>query len=532
MPIALNAGCLDEFHDSYVMILLVGACLAPNVNPRWWSGKFMFSYQFLAKAALSALLTASLSQAGYAYQIPQEKSDLAMSPAIRSLQTISQGVSELADQSSKAIVFISVSKIIKGQPYGTIDPFDFFFGPNFRGPQYNQPRERKQEGLGSGFFIDLKKGYIITNNHVIEGADEISLKLANDETYTAKVLGSDPNTDVAVVQINDKKFNRKGLTQLYLSDSSNIKVGEFVIALGAPFGLEASLSFGSVSATGRGNLNITNLGNFIQTDAAINPGNSGGPLINMEGKVIGMNTAIYSRTGSSAGIGFAVPSNLVKEIALQLINKGAVARGYLGVALSQELDEELISGLNLPPNTKGALISRVENNTPADKAGLESGDVIIEVNKKIIKSRQDLTNIIGLMPPGKKVNITFYRAGKKKQTTLKLGSFPGSDVAMKEKNQKESQDLAGLSLETLNRSRHSEFINRYQIQSKSGLLVTDIDPKSKAAAAGIRPGDVLLEANRKKLQSPDDFEDIYEDSKRLLIQLERSGTYLFASIRK
>lgn len=484
-------------------------------------------------ASLAAITLAS-PLTGLAYDIPSSPPRAINSKAVETLREISEGVSDLASQASKAIVFISVSKIVKGQPYGAVDPFDFFFGPNFRGPRGLQRKERKQEGLGSGFFIDLDKGYIITNNHVIEGADEISIKLANSETYTAKVLGSDPNTDVAVVQITDRSYNKKGLSQLFLSNSDRVKVGEFVIALGAPFGLEASLSFGSISATSRGNLNITNLGNFIQTDAAINPGNSGGPLINMSGHVIGMNTAIYSRTGSSAGIGFAVPAKLVREIASQLINKGEVARGFLGVSLSQELDDELISGLNLPEKTKGALISRVEPGAPADKGGLESGDVITKINDKPIKSRQDLTNVIGLMNPGSKAQVEYYRAGKKKKTTVKLSNFPGTSVASKSSNQddKASASLGGMELERLNERRHKALIEQYQIQSKSGLIVKDVERGSKAAAAGIRPGDILLEANRQKLKSAKQFSRIYKSKRRILIQLERGGTYLFASIRK
>ena len=250
---------------------------------------------------------------GFSYEIPRAPANTNVSSNIKALQQMSEGISELAANANKAVVFVSISKTIKGMPFGEINPFEFFFGPQFRGHPRGQAPERKQKGVGSGFIIDLKKGLILTNNHVIEGADEISLKLANGETYDGKVLGRDKNTDVAVVKIKDKKYNRKGLGVLNLADSKKTKVGQFVIALGAPFGLEASLSFGVISALGRGNLQITNLGNFIQTDAAINPGNSGGPLLNMDGQVIGINTAIYSRSGSSAGIGFAVPAALKLE---------------------------------------------------------------------------------------------------------------------------------------------------------------------------------------------------------------------------
>lgn len=466
-----------------------------------------------------------------AYELAQARGKLVSSKNVEVLEQISEGISDISQEASKAIAFISVSKMLSSNPYGEFDPFDFFFGPRFRAPN---PREekRQQSGVGSGFIIDLKKGYIITNNHVIQGADEISVKLANEESYTAKVLGSDANTDVAVIQITDEKFKRSGLSQLYLDDSEKAQVGQFVLALGAPFGLETSLSFGIISAKGRGNLNITNLGNFLQTDAAINPGNSGGPLLNMKGHVIGMNTAIYSRSGASAGIGFSVPSNLVRKIAEQLISSGSVSRGYLGVQLAQDLDEDLIQALNLPKNAKGALISRVEPSTPADEAGLESGDVIFKVNNTTIRSRQDLTNSIGLLNPGTKIDIGYYRNGKTQKTKLTLSAFPGAQSVAQQESQQEENTLAGLKLESLNPSVHADWIQQFNIESKRGLLVMGVEPGSAAASAGIRRGDVLLEANRTQLAKPQDFASSFRKSSRLLIQLERSGTYLYASLRK
>ncbi|RZA17167.1 MAG: PDZ domain-containing protein, partial [Proteobacteria bacterium] len=348
---------------------------------------------------------------------------------------------------------------------------------------------------------------------------------------------------VAVVQIKDAKFNRKNLIQLPFGSSDNVKVGEFVIALGAPFGLEFSQSFGAVSATSRGNLNITNLGNFIQTDAAINPGNSGGPLLDMQGNVIGMNTAIFSRSGSSAGIGFAVPSNLVREVALQLINKGKVARGYLGVRLAQDMDDDLASAMNLPKGIRGALVGNVEKNTPAAKAGIESGDVITEVNGRAVHSGQELSNTVGLMQPGSKVAVAFFRGGVKKSTTISLGTYtaaanagPGGggeeDEASGAQGGKGSVGEAGVKVEVLSRAKHGEFIQQYGIESNHGLLVTDVDPSSKARAAGIRPGDVLLKANNVELKSVKDFANVFSQNKKILIQLERRGTFLFASLRK
>ena len=461
----------------------------------------------------------------HAYQLPDAK-PMGGSDDLEYLQQISKGVSELASKGSKAIVFVSVSKTIRGQPFGEIDPFEFFFGP-----QYRQKRpERKQKGLGSGFFVDLDKGYVITNNHVIDGADEISLKLANGKTYEAKVLGRDKNTDVAVVQINDKDFDRKDLKALTLGNSDEIKVGEMVIALGAPFGLESSLSFGVLSARGRGNLNITTLGNFMQTDAAINPGNSGGPLLSTKGEVIGMNTAIYSRSGSSAGIGFAVPANLVRNIANQLISKGDVSRGYLGVRL-QPLDEDIIQGLGLPEDTKGILIAYVQPEAPAKKAGLSDGDVITAIDGTKVASPSELTNAIGLLPPGTKIKVTYYRDGKVKNTTATLDSFPGEFQANKRVKKDAKIELGGLFLKPLG-PKDKKLRYQFKLTSRSGLLVTDVERGSKADLAGFRPGDLILKANRQRVTSVKQFKQIFNKSSKTLIHLERAGDFLYAALRK
>ncbi|MBC7530129.1 MAG: Do family serine endopeptidase [Oligoflexus sp.] len=489
------------------------------------------------------LTVALLSSTSYvhAYELPAPDANRKPSDNVQLLQKISSGVAELSQEASKGVALISISKIIKGRPYYETDPFDFFYGPKYRQPDPSEPGQKQQAGVGSGFILDLDKGYIVTNNHVVEGADEIDLKLSNGETYEAKVLGKDPNTDIAVVQIKDAKFNRKGLAQLSLGSSDDVQVGEFVIALGAPFGLEFSQSFGTISATSRGSLGITALGNFIQTDAAINPGNSGGPLLNMNGNVIGMNSAIFSKSGSSAGIGFAVPSNLVKEVALQLINKGKVSRGYLGVGLAQDLDDDLTSAMNLPKGTRGALVAKVERNTPAAKAGIESGDVITEVNGRSIHSGAELSNSVGLMQPGSKVKVSYFRAGAKKSTEISLGTYL---VAKNGQGGEEDEDNSanpppkgtftdsGLKLESLSKQKHSNFIQQYGIESTHGLLVTEVDPNSKARASGIRPGDVLLKMNNVDLKSVKDFNSVYGRSDKVLLQLERRGSLLFASLRK
>ena len=292
------------------------------------------------------------------------------------------------------------------------------------------------------------------------------------------------------------------------------------------------------------NLQLTNRGNFIQTDAAINPGNSGGPLINMEGLVIGINTAIYSQTGSSAGIGFAVPSNIVRTIADQLINKGKVASGFMGVSLAQDLDEELIGALNLPKGTHGALVANVDKETPAGRGGLESGDVIVSINDKPIRSNSELTNTVYFMAPSTKVKVNYYRNGKPAETTVVLGDFDkeskrfagrsgGSEEEEGDQANPGADDkLYGLRLEVLDRRKHAEFIEQLGIQSKQGLIVTDVN--QSAATSGIRQGDVIISVNKKPVRTLDDFTRAVKasNSPKALIQLERGGTFFFAWIRK
>ncbi|MEZ4742693.1 MAG: Do family serine endopeptidase [Bdellovibrionota bacterium] len=466
------------------------------------------------------------SSVGIAYQLPSadSKSFIGNNSDIEVLQKMSKGVAAIAGSAKKALVFVSVSKTSKAAPLGMVDPFDFFFGPGGR----RQEPQRKQEGLGSGFFVDLQKGYILTNNHVVEGADEITLKLANGKTYDGIVVGRDKNTDVAVVQVKDKSFKRDGLNELVIANSKKLSEGDFVIALGAPFGLEASISFGVVSALGRKNLHITQLGNFIQTDAAINPGNSGGPLIDMDGKVVGINTAIYSRSGGYAGIGFAVPSNLVREIAQRLINDGKIQRGYIGVAL-QPLDDSLASSLSLPKNTTGSLVTKVVKGAPADKAGIEPGDVIVKVDNVEIKEDSDLVNTIGLKQPGDKASLTYFRNGKKKTTNVSIGSWGNSeDDEQLSKGKQQKSNQFGLSIGDISQRDRQQ----YQIESKSGAVINSVDPDSPADKVGLRQGDVVVSVNGRQVKNANDLRKHLQGGKRLLLRVERQGEYFFVPLKK
>jgi serine protease Do len=509
--------------------------------------------RILLSALTSGLLVAgSLSPGDVALGYTMKKSANSHNgdENLQTLQRLSKGVATIAQRANQAIVFVSVYKTVEGRPFGMVDPFDFFFGPGGpggpmdrpgqpprggRGNGRGEPPQRREGGLGSGFFFDLDKGFILTNNHVVQDADEIQLKLANGETYEGKIVGRDKNTDIAVVQVKDKSFNKKGLAELDFGNSDNLSVGDFVVALGAPYGLEASLSFGVVSAVGRGNLDITKLGNFIQTDAAINPGNSGGPLLDMSGHVIGVNTAIYSRTGSYNGIGFAVPANLARHVGEQLINEGRVPRGYMGVAL-QPLDPELHKSLGLARDTTGSLVARVVKGGPGDKAGLEPGDVITAMNGKQVKTDSDVVNTIGLMKPGSKTDLTVIRNGKKRQLSVLVERWPDE---MDDQGGRSGRDDGGkpsgksmpfgMSVSKLS----PPLRERFRFESETGVVIVEVKPDSSAARAGLQPGDVILQANNRPVKDPDSLLSVAKDpGARVLLRIERAGQYFFVPLRK
>ena len=459
------------------------------------------------------------------YQLPSQDTKVQLGASTEVLAQISSAVSAIAASSKKALVFVSVARTMQSGP-GTIHPFDFFFGPDPR----RQPRKPpRQEGVGSGFFIDLAKGYLLTNNHVIEGADTIGLKLANGETYDGKVIGRDANTDIAVVQVVKKDFNRQGLAALVLGNSDKTREGSFVVALGAPFGLESSISFGVVSAVGRGNLSITTLGDFIQTDAAINPGNSGGPLLGVDGRVVGINTAIASKSGGYSGIGFAVPSNLVRTIAASLVNDGGVQRGYIGIYF-EPLQDEWAESLKIPKGTEGAIISKVVPGGPADKAGLESGDVIIKLDNRPLQQGRELSNLVGFRKPGDKVRVDYYRSGKLSSTTLVIDAFPGAAKQIaKNKLDKPADNPFGMATQELDEGLK----RRFKIDSPAGVVIVGLDAGSVAAQAMLQPGDVILAANGTKVSSPAALNKILQQQKKMvLLHIERRGSRFFVSLNR
>jgi Do/DeqQ family serine protease len=512
----------SSFHPSSTRITVSGSNNYLTITSN--SSRNISNLRLFVFASI-AIITFSLflSSVALSYELKKDNGKPALnSKEVKELASLSNGLADLADATKEALVYISVSKTMK-RPRGYIDPFEFFFGPGQRRPQSPQ----KKQGLGSGFFIDMKKGYIMTNNHVVEGADEIEVKLSNGKSYDAKIVGRDQNTDIAILQIKDNTYLKKGVRSLVLSQRE-ARVGEFSVALGAPFGLEASISFGVVSALGRNNLKITKLGNFIQTDAAINPGNSGGPLIDMQGKVIGINTAIYSKSGGYNGIGFAVPSKMARNVAEKLITHGKIRRGFIGVGL-QELTPEIAEGLGLKADQSGALVKQIEPNGPALKAGLKPGDVIIKVDGSKIDGDQALILAIGTKSPGEKVKVTIIRNGREKNKTLKISSWPGEElVSDNSPIKKDPNNSFGLHVSEIS----EQLKGSYGFNTEDGVVVTSVTPGSSSENAGIIKGDVIVAINSQTIKNIKSFNKAVKGKKKLLLRIQRGSEFLFVAVSK
>ena len=419
------------------------------------------------------------------------------------LRKVSEAFSEIAKKAIPAVVFIKTEKKVKIET----SPFDFFsedpffkhfFGPFFPFPR--QPKEYKQRGLGSGFIIS-HNGYILTNNHVISGADRITVRLHDGREFKAKIIGTDPNTDIALL-----KIDADDLPVLPLGDSDKLQVGEIVMAIGNPFGLSYTLTVGVVSAKGRSNVGITDYESFIQTDAAINPGNSGGPLINIKGEAVGVNTAIFTKSGGYMGIGFAIPINMVKSIEKQLIEKGEVTRGYLGVVI-QNMTPELRESFGLKKN-EGVLISDVIEGSPAQKAGLKRGDVVIEFNGKKVTDVSQFRNMVALTPPGTKVRIVVIRNGKRKELKVVLGNLKKATLALSSRT--EILKKLGFSVQNLTR----ELAEQFGYTGEKGVLISQVAPGSPASRAGLEPGMLIMEVNRIPVKNIKEFFKALKKSKK------------------
>ncbi len=431
-------------------------------------------------------------------------------PSKQTARALSDAFSTTAKSAMPAVVSITVEKtveasgVVGGQESQFNDPLgpfgeDFlrkFFGGQL--PQMRAPRKYLQRGQGSGFIIS-QDGYILTNNHVVGDVDKITVELQDGRIFTnAKVVGTDPDSEVALIKLEGDNF-----PMLPLGDSGKMEVGDWVVAVGNPFGLSETVTVGVVSALGRSNVHITAYEDFIQTDAAINPGNSGGPLINLDGQAIGINTAIASESGGYMGIGFAIPINMAQTIAQQLRKTGKVVRGYLGL-YGQDITADMAELLNLP-KAQGVVVAQVEQGSPAAKAGLREGDVILEVNGKPVESYVAFRNQIAMMKPGDEIQLAVSREGKNTQLTLTLGERPTERQVAREKKpqqeQEESQQRLGVQVTDLT----GDLAQELGYQNSEGVVVARVTPGSPADEAGLQGGDLIVSVNRKAVANTDQF---------------------------
>lgn len=429
---------------------------------------------------------------------------------------------DIAKSQTPTVVNISSTQVVKRRlpfrsPFGE-DPFeDFweFFRRRFRG---GPERQFRSQSLGSGFIID-KEGYILTNNHVIENATEIKVKLADEREFQAKVVGKDPKTDIALIKIDAPEE----LPVAKLGDSDKLEVGEWVMAIGNPFGLSHTVTVGVVSAKGR----VIGSGpydDFIQTDASINPGNSGGPLLNARGEVVGINTAIFTRTRTpgNIGIGFAIPINMAKEILIDLKTKGSVSRGRIGVTI-QKITPALAEALKLK-STKGALVTSVVKGGPADRAGVKREDVIIEFDGEPIETVNELPRVVAAHKPGSTVTMKVIREGKTLTLTVTLDKL--TEVAKAE----EMEEALGMDVEEIT----PNLVQRFGLDVEKGIVVTQVQEGSPAHEGGIRQGDVIQEVNKKTVNTLQEFRDALEEAgadESILFVVRRRGGTFFAAVR-
>ena len=477
----------------------------------------------IKKILIALLLAGSMIGFGYGISTAVKHQDppASSAPTVSETLMVPANFSDLAERVRPGVVNLQVVKKVKnvgfglrGNPFGDQNPFGDFFGPFSEG---NPPSGGyKQQGVGSGFVIS-HDGYILTNNHVVDDADQIKVKLANGKEYEGKVVGRDPKTDLAIVKI----AGASDLQPLKLGNSEDLKVGSWVVAVGSPFGLEQTVTAGIVSAKGR----VIGSGpydNFIQTDASINPGNSGGPLINMNGEVIGINTAIIA---SGQGIGFAIPVDMAKEIIPQLEQKGHVTRGWLGVSI-QEMTPELAKSMGLKEK-KGALVAQVVTGSPAEKAKIEQGDVIVAFDGKDVADSKDLPRIVASTPVGKNVTVKLSREGKVMDLQVKLGEMEEKGVEVSKAPS--SHKSMGIAVQNLT----PEIAKDLGVKKNAGVVVTRVEPESPAAEAGIQTGDVIQEVNRKPVKNVEDFVQKVEKAKdkdNVLLLIQRGQNSLFAAV--
>ena len=415
------------------------------------------------------------------------------SKEIQALRQLSNGFTQIAEKASPAVVFIKVETRVQSRsqanPFGRQFPFDDefmqrFFGermPRQQQPGGQEPEPRYRSGQGSGFIVSAN-GEIITNHHVVEGADRLTVTLFDGREFPATLVGSDAKTDLAVL-----KIEAEDLPILPLGSSEDLRIGEWVMAIGNPFGLSHTITSGIVSAKGRSRVGITDYEDFIQTDAAINPGNSGGPLLNLDGEVVGINTAIFSRSGGYMGIGFAIPIDMAAQIFEQIRTGKTVVRGYLGVGI-QDLNKELAESFGLE-SQEGVIITQVEPESAADQAGIQAQDIVLSVNGSVVKSVGPFRNAIALIAPGTKTSMTVWRDGQTLDIELTMGERSQAEVIASAANAE--LEKWGLEVKPIS----DELREQFELTAQNGLVVTAVEPRSHAASKGVRPGQILIGIN-------------------------------------
>ncbi len=438
---------------------------------------------------------------------------------IVSLKDFNDAIVDIAEKTNPAVVTVNTERT---QEVQLMDPFSLFGNPWGRAEP--ETRERTQRGLGSGVIVS-DDGFIITNNHVIEGADEIKIRLFNGDEIEAELIGTDPQTDIAVLKINGKN-----LPAVSLGNSDDAKVGSFVLAIGSPLSetLAHTVSFGIVSARGRSLNDLTFYGDYIQTDAAINPGNSGGALIDMDGKLIGINSAIASRSGGNDGIGFAIPINLAKRIMDDLIDDGEVSRGYLGMNFGGEVDRTMALALGLD-DARGIIVGQVVEDGPSYSAGLRVDDIIISLNNEPVRNWDAFRTKIAAFKPGETVELGIIRGDNEQTISIELGERPTDLAAVNTAPARDMDEELGFNVESLTNDIKRQLNLGNDIE---GVVVNSIEQSSNAFERGLRRGDVITEVKRKRVESPSEFYDeiqrrIETGDQAILLTIERQNTKQF-----
>ncbi len=451
--------------------------------------------------------------------------------SIATLRQMGKAFASIAEKASPAVVSIRAESTVvreysQSPTWPFSDPFDDDFFDYFfrrRSPR-QRPQQRREPRIsqGSGFIVS-SDGYILTNNHVVDQAEKVEVELTDGRTFSAEIKGNEPESDVAVI-----KINAENLSYLELANSDTLEVGEWVLAIGNPLGLSHTVTAGIVSATGRAGFNLAELENFIQTDAAINFGNSGGPLINLDGKVVGMNTAIAGSTGN-IGIGFAIPINMAKYAYDQIVESGTVERGMLGVSNIQNLTPDNATFFGLGEDTKGVLVPNVMPNSAAEKAGVKINDVILEVNGTPVESIIDLQNRISMLKPGTEVELTIWRDGRRRNINVVLGKRSEAETASSSLSTQAVEEL-GFTVDNLT----DEIRQRYGYDNMNGVIVTDVARGSDAERNGITPGTLIREVNQQAVRNTREFNEAINRAKRqgrgrvmLLVNIEGTNYFIF-----